>query len=178
MHRENENQSDLAQVEYKDSRLSPRLGPDAKAAPVRSSRVFRTVKRVKSRPGNETFPAELQDALSWDASETKKLLRFYTSELNSLLRYATFLPYGVVERWSRKIKEIDTSVPPRGLAILDELLGDYWSVFVATRLAVVRESGSSGEPLEFEIEMRKLKAGFDSLGAVLMAVEFPPRGDE
>ncbi len=103
--------------------------------------------------------------------DSEKLFALYTAELLSLLRYTRFLSYPVVERWSRKLREIELTQPIRGIAVLDQLISDYWSVFFSCNPLLQKTSEEDPMLPEFEHEMRQMKARIDRLGAILVSVE-------
>lgn len=100
------------------------------------------------------------------------------SELIALLRYTTFLPQGVIERWSRKIREMDIEQPKRGIALLDELITDYWSVYLAYKPNENLRTSLKTENPNYAVEMGKIKSKLDLLGETLIKVQIENPGSQ
>ncbi|MGH8476699.1 MAG: hypothetical protein ACRERV_04620 [Methylococcales bacterium] len=129
--------------------------------------VLKTQKRLRDDdPGHRQV-----SRMEQENPDFEKLFLSCTTELLALLRYTRFLSFTVVERCSRKLRAIDIRQPMRGIAVLDQLTTDYWSVFVSNIPRSQPNAETNSLRADFEQEMKQIKASIDRLGKILISME-------
>ena len=166
MHQDKENQEHSKQPKF----LDPFDDPND-VIRLRSATSIHAARKVNCCPRRKQSTSTPFQDTRRGLSDQEGLLGRSASELISLLRYTTFLPHGVVERWSRKVREIDFAQPKRGITVLDELLTDYWSVFIAFKPTANFSTQGNMEKPNFEIEMGQMKSKLDRLGEILLSMQ-------
>ena len=95
----------------------------------------------------------------------------HSTQLITALRFSSFLPTHLIQRWIRKIKEINICQPAKGLVILDELFAGYWCA--ADEFKPQRDifDLAIAKTMEFDNEMDEIKQELDWLEVILKHVE-------
>lgn len=109
--------------------------------------------------------------LNEELSNNEKLFLSCRSELIGLLRFSHYFSHALIERWSRKLCSIDVQEPLHGIAILDQLIADYWTAFASAKLWIEQSPESELPLAQFAREMREIKSIINRLGSLLLSAD-------